>query len=101
MNAAELNAKYPELYPVYEKLVAERDALTAGLAELEAESEKLYAKVEEARKAWEASRAKVVAKEQNGRLREVSNQIAALARSMGAKGVKAEAGTMGVARGDH
>lgn len=96
MTNEELRKKYPEIFPIYESLCAERDAILAKVQPLEDEADALHAKAEAAMQVWREKRAAVVQWERGPRLRDVCNQIAALARSMRGHSLKAEGGSLGV-----
>lgn len=86
--------KYPELRAMFDKLRAERDGITVVLDPLRAKRDALVAAIapqeEEIRQV--GARIKEI---QSGRLYELDNQIAALARAMGARGVRASDDTEG------
>jgi hypothetical protein len=81
--------KYPDLARAYDDLVKERDAVLEKIKPLDLQAAKLWTEAEKHHAAWRKVREQIAQIEADGNLREITMKIAALARAMGARSLKA------------
>lgn len=82
--------KYPEWAQEFDALAEQKQKILDEVAPLEKQAAPLRAEADKAEAAWQAVRAQVAKIEKDKNLRGISMRMAALARAMGARSIKAE-----------